>query len=78
MQTCKFIINNYNMLTLIICTFINFKINRIMKFHYIVLILTYIIIKISIKIQVFELLNEKITFFNYISRYSILKQKTTF
>ena len=59
LQTRKFIIDNCDIMTFITCTFINFKINRIVKFHYIVIISTYTIMTILFKTQNFELFNEK-------------------
>ena len=59
LQTCKLIINNYNIIIFITCTFINFKINRIVKFYYIVIISIYTIMTILFKTQNFELSNEK-------------------
>ena len=59
LQIRKFIIDNCDMMTFITCTFVNFKINRIVKFYYIVIISTYTIITISFKTQNFELFNEK-------------------
>ena len=59
LQTRKFIIDNCDMMIFITCTFIDFKINRIVKSHCIVIISTYTIITISFKIQNFELFSEK-------------------
>ena len=63
LQIRKFIINNYDMTILITCTFIDFKINRIVKSYYVVIISTYTIITILFKIQNFELSSEKDYFF---------------
>ena len=49
LQIRQFIINNYNITTSIIYTLIDFKINRIVKFYYIVTILIYIVIIVSFK-----------------------------
>ena len=83
LQTRKLIINNCNIMTFITCTFIDFKINYIVKFYHVVIISTYTIITISFKIQNFELFNEissyltkNIIRFNHTLRYLILKQKT--
>ena len=59
LQTRKLIIDNYNIMIFITCTFVDLKINRIVKFYHVVIISTYIIITISFKIQDFELFNEK-------------------
>ena len=59
LQTRKLIIDNCDMMTFITCTFIDFKINRIVKSHYIVIISTYTIMTILFKTQDFELFNEK-------------------
>ena len=59
LQTRKFIIDNYDITTFITCTFVDFKINRIVKSHYIVIISTYTIMTILFKTQNVELFNEK-------------------
>ena len=63
LQTRKFIIDNCDITILITCTFVDFKINCIVKSHHIVIISTYSIMTISFKIQNFELSNEKNYFF---------------
>ena len=59
LQTRKLIINNCDMSTFITCTFVDFKINRIVKSHHVVIISTYTIMTILFKTQNFELSNEK-------------------
>ena len=59
LQIRKLIIDNCDMITFITCTFVDLKINRIVKFHHFVIISTYTIITISFKTQNFELFNEK-------------------
>ena len=49
LQIRKFIIDNCNMTTSIICTFIDLKINRIVKFHHVVTISTHIVVTMSFK-----------------------------
>ena len=63
LQTRKLIINNYNITTFITYTFVNFKINRIIKSHHIIIISIYTIITISFKTQNFDLSNNKNNFF---------------
>ena len=63
LQIRNLIINNYNITTFITCTFVDFKINRIVKFHHVVIISTYTMITISFKTQNFDLLNDKNYFF---------------
>ena len=79
LQTRKLIIDDCDMTTFITCTFINFKINRIVKFHHFVIISTYTIITISFKTQNFELFNEKnysfqshVTSFNFETKNDII------
>ena len=63
LKTRKLIIDNCNITIFITCTFVDFKINRIDKFHYIVIISTYSIMTISFKTQNVELSNKKNYFF---------------
>ena len=49
LQIRKLIINNYNMSTFIIYTFVNFKINNIIRFYCVIFISTYTIITILFK-----------------------------
>ena len=72
LQIRKLIINNCDITTSITCTLIDFKINRIVKSYYIIIIFAYLIMIVLFKIQNFELSNEK----NYILFHSILKSKT--
>ena len=55
----KLIINNYKILTLIVYISINFKINRIIKSYYIIIISTYLIITILFKIVIIYIINVK-------------------
>ena len=59
LQTRKLIIDNCDITTFITYTFIDFKVNRIVKSHHIVIISTYTIMTISFKTQNVELFNEK-------------------
>ena len=59
LQTHKFIINNYDILILIIYILVEFKINRIIKFHHIIIIFAYSIITILFKTKNVNLLNVK-------------------
>ena len=63
LRTRKFIIDNCDIMIFITCTFVDFKINYIVKFYHVVIISTNSIITISFKIQDFKLLNEKNYFF---------------
>ena len=51
--------------TFITYTFVNFKINCIVKFYHVVIISTYSIMTISFKIQIFELSNDENYFFQF-------------
>ena len=46
LHTRKLIIDNYNMTNFITCMFVNFKINHIINFHYIIIMSTYTIMTI--------------------------------
>ena len=63
LQTRKLIIDNYDISTSIICIFVDFKINRIARSHYVVIVFAYSILIVSFKTQNFALSNEKNYFF---------------
>ena len=63
LQTRKLIIDNCDISTSIIYILVDFKVNRIARFHHVVIIFAYSILIVSFKTQNFALSNEKNYFF---------------
>ena len=65
LQKQQLIIKSCNFMTLIKCTSIEFKINKTIKFHHIMILSTYFIMSIFFKSQKSFLLNKKNYFFQF-------------